>query len=113
MSIPTPGDRAVHPVWCNRQHAEDYPVHTAEVGEQDIELGETELSVSLYQYGGDPMQVWLCEHRRDDTAVTVLTGEQAAELGRRLLGAAGMHGRYVTPLGEGNSGPGAPPAGVR
>jgi hypothetical protein len=85
-----------HPAWCDRSHNSDYPVHTADVGQQDIELGdEISLSVSLYQSGDDPTQVWLCEHRHDNTTVTPLTPEQAGELGRRLL-AAGSGGPGVS-----------------
>ena len=110
-SIPDqPAGRTVHPAWCDRQHNEDYPVHTADIGDQDIELGDTDLSVSLYQQGDGPALVWLCEHQHDNTTVTALSADQATTLGQRLLEAAQTitAGGYPhrAPLGEGNSGPG-------
>jgi hypothetical protein len=86
--IPTDQDSAeqVHPSWCDRQHTG--PVHTADVGGQDIELSDETLHVSLFQLGDEPVQVWLCQHAGDNTLVIPMPVEQAAELGRRLLEAA-------------------------
>jgi hypothetical protein len=78
-----------HPAWCDGHHNPEYPVHTADVGADDIEVtADRDLSVQLFQSGDEPAQVWLCEHSRMNTAVMPLTAEQAAELGRRLLAAA-------------------------
>jgi hypothetical protein len=78
-----------HPAWCDGRHGPAHPIHLGDIGTEDIEVSaEMDLSVSLYQQDGQPVQVWLGEHRRTDTAVTALTAEQAAELGRRLLSAA-------------------------
>ena len=38
-----------------------------QIRDQDIELGDTDLSVSLYQQGDGPALVWLCEHPCDGT----------------------------------------------
>jgi hypothetical protein len=101
-----------HPVWCDRQHNEGYPVHAADIGDQDIELGETDLSIGLYQRGGGPVRVWLCEHRHDNTTVTPLTPEQARSLGQRLTQAAdSIGGGALHQLTDehANSGPGGAP----
>jgi hypothetical protein len=78
-----------HPAWCDEHHNPDWPVHTADVGAEDIAVTpEVDVSVQVFQSGDEPAQVWLCEHSRMNTAVTALTAEQAAELGQRLLDAA-------------------------
>src|SRR5436309_3521241 len=111
-----PAGPAEHPAWCSRQHNPGYPVHTADVGDQDIEVSQDRsLSVSLFQRGTDPAQVWLCEHnaRNDETTVIPLTAAQAEQLGRRLLEAAGTSANFsevrsvretvLRPLGPGLS----------
>jgi hypothetical protein len=98
MSIPSPVEEIrhdaadlPHPPWCDGRHNPEYPVHTADVGVEDIPVSpDADLSVGLFQHGADEPQVWLLEHRRTDTAVTSLSAEQAAELGRRLMAAAAL-----------------------
>jgi hypothetical protein len=78
-----------HPPWCDGRHGPGHPVHLGDVGGPDIEVSsELDLSVALYMHEGRPVEVWLAERRRTDTAVTQLTVEQANELGRRLMAAA-------------------------
>ncbi len=101
-----------HPSWCDRQHNPDYPVHTAEIGDDDIPVGDVGLAVSLYQHGEHPPQVWLARHTFYETQINQLTPEQAAELGRRLIDAAARTRPPAPPPADGGgwtdtgSGPG-------
>jgi hypothetical protein len=82
---------ADHPRWCDQSHNPGYPVHTRDVGDDDLPLeSERDLAVSLYQEGEETPQVWIAEHGRMVTAVTPLTPGVARELGERLIAAVGL-----------------------
>jgi hypothetical protein len=82
---------ADHPRWCDQSHNPGYPVHTRDVGDDDLPLdSERDLAVSLYQEDEKAPLVWIAEHGRMVTAVTPLPAEVARELGERLIAAVDL-----------------------
>lgn len=76
---------AVHPAWCDREHADDFPAHGAQVG-ADLELTDgLSYAVYLFQQGDEPAELHLMRHTPDETAVTGLSIVEGAIL-RDLLG---------------------------
>lgn len=74
-----------HPAWCDRQHSDEWPAHTAQVG-ADLELSEDlSYAVLLFQQGVEPAQLHLLRHTPDETTVTCLSILEGSIL-RDLLG---------------------------
>lgn len=77
--------RVEHPRWCDRQHLETWPAHTADIGEVVLDGGQV-LDVSLFESTVQPAQMWLSTHGENSTEVLALTADQAHSL-YDLLGA--------------------------
>lgn len=73
-----------HPSWCDRQHADDWPAHSAQVG-ADLELTNgLRYAVLLFRQGNKPTEVHLIRHTDEETSLTLLSLVEASIL-RDLL----------------------------
>lgn len=91
-TVPTPE----HPLWCDRDHADEFPMHTAEIG--DVYADAREFGVQVQQPTGRPVAVALFAHDDEETTLYSLSPAQARALAGHLVAGADLaESRYGAP----------------